>query len=220
MISKSVLEMTNLSSWQERFFKINRVLKLSCVGYVLIIVLLLAALLIAGLSIKEDITVTIRQFSISAPPSEAGTDYPLFFEGVVPYDLKKIHKSEDIHFAKLYFISSEEEHIGQRKILISLKDVKIINADEFTHANSSETAIHKTHLLVPMKMGILKADMSRISADGADIITILNDMENRDVGDGIEKVKIVLGETTILEFWLNKMFSRSPLFKEMNEIVD
>jgi len=220
MFPQSLLEMTNLRLWRQRFFNVNRVLKLSCSGYVVLIVLLLAIFLTVGFSVKEDISMTIEQFSISAIHGEEMTAYPFSFEGVVPYDLKDVYEPEDIRLAKLYITPLEVKHVGQRKMLVHLNDVRILKASEFIFAQPQRPAARERRFLVPMRMGMLKASMSRMSVDQVDIAAILGDMERRGVTNGIEKVKIILGEMTLIEFWLKKMFSKSPLFKEMSPFVD
>ena len=220
ILPQSILDVTDLGLWRRRFLRVNQVFKFACGGYVILLLALLAVLLVVGFAVKEDVSVTIENFSISTVEGEEATDYPLLFEGVVPVELGDVVPEESIRLIKLYVVPSEAGRIGRRKLTALVEHPRISRATESVTFRSSETTIRDRHPLVPMKMGIFEARMSRMTSDGIDIVAATDAMGRRGVSDGIEKAKIVLGQTTILEFWIKKMFSRSPLYKQMSRFVD
>lgn len=217
------LNENDLYQWQLRWSKINFRLKEINAWYILSVLVLISILLFLGVKTKEDISFTVQDFSIKVVANDQAALYPLLFEGIVTSDVANFYSSSantDI-IVKLYLAPEARSYFNNKRVVkLVLVDARFSNIKGDLLSGNVNSSQKNEIRLISLKSCLIVGKMRGVNSFSSNVAGVLKKLSASSENAGVEKVKIILGETCALNFWLKKIFSKSPIFKKSGRYID
>lgn len=200
--------------------KINHCLSTICYTYISVIIIIFASITITCLNTEEDITLILDDFSISIS-SDPQDKYPIYLTGLVPASAKDIFSFSSNLTFKINLSQKLSHALGEKqKIRINAENISTHHIKGQEKSPYSSQYLKNLKIIKPIKMDLLTAHLPAHDTAGDDVYAALSKLPAEELSNSIEKVRIVLGETTLFQYWLNKIFNKSPLFKKTGFLIN
>ena len=198
------LNITDYDSWREHDNRLSHFFHKSVVIFIVLFLLLVAVLSFYGMIAKEDIYVTLDDFSVTIGQEDNKRESVIYLTGITPYEIVNTHPLVDAKFAKLYFAKKIEN-------VFSKTYVKILNAHiRLIQSGQKEDQMKKKSVLVrQIDTGIIYATLSPVDENNRNMISMLANLKTDE--NYIRKAKIIFGETSLFKYWIRKIFGNSDL---------
>jgi hypothetical protein len=216
-----ILKKYSIDWWKKRYKNIFKYLHLSFYIYLSILIAFIAVLLYHGLNEREEIALTITDFSVLYNEDLDGIK--IDFYGVVPKEVVDSYGINNIKKGKLY-INASNSVLHSDIVRMSLGNIKFREL----HSSAEGYGQHQKNIERFLsrsggaKVGVLSGviEINRIDQKFDFMKSIISGDPSAFFNKKIKKIKIIMGDTPILKFWAEKLFFKSDVMVKFRNLID